>query len=417
MSAPATALPPSLGEDVLARADALARHSDSTDGLTVAYLTPAHRAVARELQAWMREAGFDEVFEDAVGNVVGRYHAVTRGAKTFMVGSHFDTVRHGGRYDGRLGILVPIAVVQALARSGRRLPVQIEVVGFAEEEGLRFHGNFLGSSALAGSFDPGELAATDEAGRSLRAVMVEAGLDPDGIPALARDPASLAGYAELHIEQGPVLLDRGLALGVVSSIAGSVRMRVDIRGLAGHAGTTPMGLRRDAAAAAAEIVLLIERRCSAAPTLVGTVGTLEVPDGSGNVIPGRCRFSVDIRAADDATRDAAVADVMAGMREICARRGVELACEEHARVCAVPCDPALMRRWSEAVEACGLAPFVLPSGAGHDAMRIARITPVGMLFVRCGHGGISHNALETVAAEDVALAARALTVFLERTAG
>lgn len=410
------ALPSGLGAEVLARAERLARHSDSPDGLTVAYLTAAHRAVSRELQAWMREAGFDEVFEDGVGNVVGRYRAATPRAKTLMTGSHFDTVRHGGRYDGRLGILVPIAVVHALARSGRRLPVQIEVVGFAEEEGLRFHSNFLGSSTLAGSFDPRELEAADAQGVTLRAAMEAAGLDPRGIPALARDPASLAGYVEIHIEQGPVLLDRGLALGVVSSIAGSVRMRVEVQGLAGHAGTTPMGLRHDAAAAAAEVVLLIERRCGVAPGLVGTVGMLEVPDGSGNVIPGRCRFSVDIRAADDAMRDAAVADVMAGMRAIFERRGVSFTCEEHARVSAVPCDPALMRRWSEAVQACGLAPFELPSGAGHDAMRMARITPVGMLFVRCGHGGISHNALETVEAQDVALAARALAAFLERAA-
>lgn len=399
----------SFGAEIMAMADRLASWSDAAPGLTCAYLTPAHRATAAQLREWMQAAGMT-VHIDAVGNVVGRYPAADPMAKTLITGSHYDTVRNGGRYDGRLGILVPIVAVAALRQSGRRLPFHLEVIGFAEEEGVRFGSTFLGSSAIAGRFDPAALARRDAEGVSMAQAMREAGLDPRAIPALARRPETLLGYVEVHIEQGPVLLDEGLPLGVVTAIAGSSRHLVTIAGEAGHAGTVPMGLRRDAAAAAAELVLFVERRCAAAPTLVGTVGRLDVPDGAINVIPGRAELSLDIRAGDDATRDAAVADVLAEIERIAERRRVAIETVEVLRSPAVPCAARLQALFAGAIERAGLAVRRLPSGAGHDAVMFDGVTEVGMLFVRCGNGGVSHSPRETMTAEDADLAAQ---VFLD----
>lgn len=402
-----------IGQRVLQWAEQLAGHSDRSDGLTVAYLTRAHQTAAAELAGWMIEAGM-QVEIDALGNVVGRYLAADPRARTLLTGSHFDTVRNGGKYDGRLGILLPIAVVQRLNDSGIRLPFHFEVVAFAEEEGLRFRSSFLASSALAGAFDLGLLDAADEDGVRMRDALRAAGLPgtDDSIVALRRDPARLAGFIEVHIEQGPVLLERGLPLGVVSSIAGAVRMTATVAGQSSHAGTTPMTMRHDAVAAAAEMALAVESRCGQAPTLVGTVGLISVPDGAANVVPGRCDFSIDIRAGDDATRDQAVADVLTVCSAIARRRGVALSMERTMAVPCVPCTPRLMELLGASIERIGLPQFRLPSGAGHDAMMIARVTEICMLFVRCGNGGISHNPLETVTAEDVDLAALALLDFL-----
>lgn len=414
------------GERILRWADALARHSDHPEHLTCAYMTPAHRAVAGLLETWMREAGFDEVRHDAVGNVIGRYRAAPgqQPVRLVSTGSHYDTVRNGGRYDGRLGILLPIAIVADLHAQGRRLPFDFEVVGFAEEEGLRFGSTFLGSSAYVGRFDPSTLDRTDAQGITMREALRAAGFDPalldepPGSRGDASGAARLAHYFEVHIEQGPVLLQRGLAVGVVSAIAGGVRRLLTLEGQAGHAGTTPMDMRRDAACAAAEIVLAVERRCARGDGLVGTVGKLEVPDGSVNVIPGCCRLSLDVRAPDDATRDAALADLEAEIGAICSRRGVRHAMEEIMRVPATPCAGAQRSLWSAAIAAHGVPVHELPSGAGHDAMMVAKAAPVSMLFVRCGNGGISHNPLETVTEQDVQLAAQVTETFLlglERT--
>lgn len=412
MNAPLPAAAP-LGGRILAMAEALARHSDQPDGLTVAYLTPAHRAAAADLLEWMRAAGMD-AHVDALGNVVGRYAAADPDAPTVMTGSHFDTVRDGGRYDGRLGILLPIAVVARLAARGERLPFHFEVVGFAEEEGLRFRSSFLASSAFVGRFDYALLDRTDEDGITLRDALRAAGLPGtrESIAALERPAGAIASFVEVHIEQGPVLLEHGLPLGIVTSIAGSVRLSATVTGTASHAGTTPMPMRRDAAAAAAEMVLAVERRCSAAPTLVGTVGKLGVPNGATNVVPGRCDFTIDIRAEDDATRDAAVADVLAECAAIAQRRGVGWRVEETMRVACAPCCPQTMAALEAAVQRAGVTPFRLPSGAGHDAMMIGRAARIGMLFVRCGNGGISHNPLETMTEADAELAAQVFLDFL-----
>ncbi len=404
------------GPQVMAWAEELGAISDSEDGLTCAYMTPAHRRTAAQLRDWMIEAGM-EAHIDAVGNVVGRYAAAQPDAKTLLTGSHYDTVRNGGKYDGRLGILLPVALVRHLRERGERLPFHLEVIGFAEEEGVRFRSTFLGSSALTGRFDPALLDARDGDGVSMHDALTGAGHDPAAINAIARDPASLLGFVEVHIEQGPVLLERGLPVGVVMAIAGSSRYLVELTGVASHAGTTPMGMRRDAAAAAAEIVLLVEARCSGRGSLVGTVGQLEVPSGSVNVIPGACRLSLDIRAASDEERLAAVDDILAGISAICARRGIEEKLRKLLEADAAPCAPRLMDGLGAAIEAAGLPRFDLLSGAGHDAMEMASMLDVAMLFTRCGNGGISHNPLETMTADDAEVAGEVLLGFFRGFGG
>jgi allantoate deiminase/N-carbamoyl-L-amino-acid hydrolase len=398
------------GPAIMEWAEEIGAISDDEQGLTCAYMTPGHQRTAARIAEWMVDAGMD-VHIDAVGNVVGRYAAADPAAKTMMTGSHYDTVRNGGKYDGRLGILLPIAIVRGLHARGERLPCHLEVIGFAEEEGVRFRSTFLGSNAITGRFDMPLLERQDADGVTMRAALQQAGHDPAQIPAIARDPVSLLGYVEVHIEQGPVLLERGLALGVVTAIAGSSRYLVELTGLASHAGTTPMAMRRDAAAAAAEIVLLVEQRCSGRGTLVGTVGQLAVPDGSVNVVPGRCRLSLDIRSATDEERIAAVKDVMDGIEAICARRGIEFSVELLVEAAAAPCAPRLMDQLGVAVQRAGLPRFDLLSGAGHDAMAMAAMTDVAMLFTRCGNGGISHNPLETMTADDAEIAAQVLLDF------
>jgi len=409
----ADAVTESAGPRIMAMHEHLARFSDDDSALTCTYLRPAHRATAAAIRDLMLSANLETEI-DAVGNVVGRWRCGKAGAKTLITGSHYDTVINGGKYDGRLGIVLPIACAAHLRRQDATLPFDLEIVAFAEEEGVRFKSTFLGSSALAGNFDMQVLDHADADGISMRAAMREAGHDPAAIPTIARDPRTLAGYVEVHIEQGPVLLEAGRPLGVVTSIAGSVRMLMTITGLAGHSGTVPMTLRRDAAAAAAEIVLLVEKRCSTSPGLVGTVGRLEVPGGAINVIPGRCELSIDIRAGSDALRDGAVADVLAEIERITARRNVAIDVRRVLDAACAPCDAAMQRQIAAAISRTTreAAPLHLPSGAGHDAMKMATITPVGMLFVRCGNGGISHHPDESLSADDAAVAARAFTDFL-----
>ena len=413
---------PVQGRRVWDWAEALAMHSDpgfaENGQLTVTYLTPAHQAVARRLQGWMQDCGFDEVGLDAVGNVVGLYHGQDRAARRLMTGSHYDTVRNGGKYDGRLGILVPMAVVRELAAAGRRLPFGIEVIGFAEEEGQRYKATFLGSGALVGAFDPAWLEQADADGVSMRDAMRAAGLPAElgAIGALRRDASRYLGFVEVHIEQGPVLNELDLPLGVVTSINGSKRFLGEVVGVASHAGTTPMDRRRDAAAAVAELVLFVEKRAAAVPDVVGTVGMLEVPAGSINVVPGRCRFSLDLRATTDAARDALAQDVTSELERICQRRGLAWTLEPTLTAAAAPSAPAWQARWERAVQALGLPVHRMPSGAGHDAMKLHEVMPQAMLFVRGGNSGISHNPLETITADDAELCVAAFGQLLEQLA-
>jgi allantoate deiminase/N-carbamoyl-L-amino-acid hydrolase len=402
---------PEFGNAVIAWAELLGGWSDDPHNLTCAYLTAAHRKTATQIAHWMHAAGM-QVEIDAVGNVVGRYLSDDPAARTLMTGSHYDTVRDAGKYDGREGVLLPIAIVDYLNRRGERLPYHLEVVAFSEEEGVRFKSTFLGSSAIAGRFDMALLDRTDADGVTMRVALEAAGHDPRKIPSIARKSEDLLGYVEVHIEQGPVLLQQGLPAGIVTSIAGSCRYLVELSGSAGHSGTTPMAMRRDAAAAAAEIVLAVERRCSHVQGLVGTVGQLQVPNGSVNVIPGACQLSLDIRAADDATRDPAVTDVLAELDAICARRLIAAKIERIMAAPAVPCAPWLMQQLTASAARQGLPVLELPSGAGHDAMMLSEITDVAMLFTRCGNGGISHHPLETMTADDAEVSARILLDFL-----
>ena len=407
---------PLIGGDVWDWHERLAQHSDpgyaEKGQLTVTYLTEAHRACAQTISQWMRECGFDEVEVDAVGNVVGRYHAATPQARTLLTGSHYDTVRNGGKYDGRLGIFVPMACVRELHRAGRRLPFGIELVAFAEEEGQRYKATFLGSGALIGDFQPEWLEQKDDNGVTMREAMQQAGLCVDDIPRLRRDPAHYLGFVEVHIEQGPVLCELDLPLGVVSSINGSVRYVGEMVGMASHAGTTPMDRRRDAAAGVAELALYVEQRAARDGDSVGTIGLLNVPAGSINVVPGRCQFSLDLRAPTDAQRDALAQDVLQELLRIAQRRGLRCTLEETMRASAAPSAPQLQQRWERAVATLGLPVHCMPSGAGHDAMKLHEILPQAMLFVRGENGGISHNPLESTTHNDMQLAVEAFNHLL-----
>jgi len=411
---------PVLGNDVWDWQERLAQHSDpgfaEIGQLTVTYLTEAHRACAQRISYWMNDCGFDEVRIDAVGNVVGRYHGNTANARALLTGSHYDTVRNGGKYDGRLGIFVPMACVRELHRRKQRLPFAIEVVGFAEEEGQRYQATFLGSGALIGDFDLAWLDQQDADGITMREAMEHVGLCIADIPKLKRDPARYLGFIEVHIEQGPVLNELGLPLGVVTSINGSVRYLCELTGMASHAGTTPMNRRRDAAAGVAELLLYVERRAAQDGDSVATIGQLAVPNGSINVVPGRCTFSLDMRAPTNAQRDALAHDILAELTAIAQRRGLRASTTLTMAAAAAPSHPDWQARWAHAVQSLGLPVHTMPSGAGHDAMKLHEIMPQAMLFVRGLNGGISHNPLESSTSDDMQLAVEAFSDVLNQLA-
>ena len=401
-----------LGQEIMARLDRLAEFTEDEGQLTRTYLTPVQRAAGEEIIGWMAEAGMSAGFDPA-GNVVGRYEGTEPGLPALMTGSHFDTVRNAGRYDGMLGVVAPISVVKALNEQGRRLPFAIEVVGFADEEGVRFQSTLLGSRAIAGTFDTALLDKQDRDGITMAQAMTSYGLDPAKIGDAARRPDEVLAFVEVHIEQGPVLESEGLAAGIVTGIAGANRFNVRMTGLAGHAGTVPMGLRRDAAAAAAEAVLYVETRCQGIESLVGTVGVLAVPNGATNVIPGEAELSLDIRAGEDEVRRAAVADILAEIEAIAQRRNIRLEIEQTHDAPSAGCASWLMSQFADALAAEGLPPRQLASGAGHDSMAFTELTDMAMLFVRCGNGGISHHPDETMTAEDADISARILMRFIE----
>jgi beta-ureidopropionase / N-carbamoyl-L-amino-acid hydrolase len=399
------------GDAIIAMAEDLASMSEDSDALTCSYLTPTHRATAARIRDFMMAAGL-VTHIDAVGNVVGVLAGGPHG-KRVLTGSHYDTVINAGKYDGRLGIVLPIVVAASLRRTGTKLPYPLEIIAFAEEEGVRFKSTFFGSRAVAGRFDLRDLDSVDAGGSTLSGALAAAGHDVAAIPAIARDPSQVSCFVEIHIEQGPVLLEAALPVGVVTDIAGSIRSALTVEGLAGHAGTVPMTLRRDAAAAAAEMVLAVESRCREQPGLVGTVGKLDVPDGAVNVIPGRCEFTIDIRSASDARRDAAAADISAAITDIAARRQVKVTQRRLLQAASVPCSETLQDAWAASIERITGRPALrLPSGAGHDTMMMASLTEVGMLFVRCGNGGISHHPDEALSAADADIAARVFQDFL-----
>lgn len=402
----------SLGEEIVARVDALAAISETPEHLARIFLTEEHHKAADLILSWMREAGMSAHL-DAIGNVCGRYEGERPDLPCLMVGSHYDTVRDAGKWDGPLGVITAIACVANLNRRGKRLPFAVEVVGFADEEGVRFASTLLGSRAVAGTFDESVLNTCDRAGTSMRDALTEFGLDPDHIGKAARARRELLGYVELHIEQGPVLEEKGLPVGVVTAIAGATRLVANLTGVAGHAGTVPMALRRDALAGAAECIVAIEDFCKADTAgLVGTVGCISAMPGATNVIPGKVSFTMDIRSQSDAHRERAVAGILQRIEAIAKRRELTLQVDVTHENRSVPCAPWLTSQIADAVTAEGFPVFELPSGAGHDGMAMVDIADIGMIFVRC-RGGISHNPAEHVELADAETGARVLLRFIE----
>jgi allantoate deiminase len=402
-----------LAATVLQRCDALAAFSEEDGRLTRRFATPALRAAGDAVAGWMRAAGM-AVRRDAIGNVVGRLEG--SGPRTLLMGSHLDSVRDAGRYDGPLGILVAIACAERLRDDGATLPFALEVYAFADEEGARYGTAYLGSGVVAGRFDPAVLDRRDADGIAMTEAIAGFGGDVAALATARRDPEGLLGYLEVHIEQGPVLEAQDAAVGVVDAINGQTRAAVTFAGAAGHAGTVPMALRRDALPAAAEWILAVETLARETAGLVATVGEARVEPGAGNVIPGRVALSLDVRHADDAARDAAVGALRERAEAIATARELALHWEVVQATAAVACSPALGDALATAARACGHRALRLTSGADHDAAVMAALAPVAMLFVRCA-GGISHNPAESVTHADVAAAIEVIGRFLDAGLG
>jgi allantoate deiminase len=401
-----------LGDEIVSRINQLGAISETGDNLTRIFLSPEHRSAADLILSWMKDAGM-AAHLDAIGNVCGRYEGERAGLPCLMLGSHYDTVRDAGKWDGPLGVITAIACVADLNRRGVRLPFAVEIVGFADEEGVRFASTLLGSRAVAGTFDESVLNTRDRDGVSMREALAQFGLDPDRIGAAARVRRELHAYVELHIEQGPVLEQQNIPVGVVTAIAGATRLAANLSGMAGHAGTVPMALRRDALAGAAECIVAVEQFCrDDGSGLVGTVGAITALPGATNVIPGKVSFTLDIRAPTDTHRKGAVAEIVRQIEAIAKRRELSLQIDVTHENRTVPCAPWLKAQMAEAVAAEGFGAFELPSGAGHDGMAMIDIADVAMLFVRC-RGGISHNPAEHVEPADADAGARVLLRLIE----
>jgi len=397
--------------------DELGRVTDEPGRLTRTFLSSAMERANLVVGGWMRDAGLT-VREDDTGNLVGRLEPQAPGLKprTLLLGSHLDTVRNAGRFDGALGVLLPIVALGELKRRGVTLSFAVEVVGFSEEEAVRFTGAYIGSKAYTGRLKAADLKLTDARGQTLRAVIEAHAGRPYVPPKPAHRAADMLGYVEVHIEQGPVLEDRELAVGVVSAIASQTRGRLTFRGKAGHAGTTPMNLRRDALAGAAEFVLFAEKFAGTRAPLVATVGTINVPSGAANVIPGQTVLTLDVRHPDDAKCRRAVAQLTAEAQRLGRRRGLEVTWQPTMQHQATPCSPKLTGLLEQSVKSVQGKSLSLVSGAGHDGVVMATQTPIAMLFVRC-RDGLSHHPDEYASPKDLAVALRVTVDFLRRLAG
>ncbi len=398
-------------QTVMRRIEALARISDEPGRLTRTFCSPAMRKANKLVGSWMRQAGM-KVRQDAIGNLIGHYPARDqKSSQLFLLGSHLDTVRDAGKFDGPLGVLIAIACVQRLFEKKTRLPFAIEIIGFSDEEGVRYQSAYLGSKVLAGTFSRKALTRTDANGVTMAQAIRSFGGNPDGLAAARLDPKRLLGYAEVHIEQGPVLEQKRLSVGVVTAIAGQTRLQLTFTGRAGHAGTTPMHLRRDALCAAAEFVLAAESLAKNRTGLVATVGEITALPGASNVIPGHVRLSLDVRHPKDAVRQAAVAELKKRATAIAAKRNVGLDWQPVHQTRAVTCDRHLSSLLSKAVKHRQRKLVLLHSGAGHDAAAMADTTPVTMLFVRCKNG-ISHHPDESASVKDVRIAISVMNDFI-----
>jgi allantoate deiminase len=396
---------------MMRRLDELGAISDQRDSLTRLYLSPAHARAIALVRTWMQEAGLT-VTVDAAGTVCGLLQGADPRAPRLLLGSHIDTVRGAGKYDGCLGVAGAIAALELLRAQAIRLPYPVEVLAFGDEEGVRFPVALTGSRCIAGGLDPAALGVRDADGTSLAQALRVFGLDPVSLPSLARRPADTFGYLELHIEQGPVLEAENLPLGVVTSIAAAARFALDIEGHAGHAGTVPMHLRHDAFAAGADFAVAARRIATAAEGAVATIGRATVPDGAVNVIPARFTFTLDVRAPDDITLAAVIDQILDAGAGIESAHGVRIDHRRTHHAPATACAPWLQQALAGALSRAGHRVKYLPSGAGHDGMAIAPLCPIGMLFVRC-RGGISHHPDEHVTLEDAQMAIEILADTLQ----
>jgi allantoate deiminase len=399
-------------QKILRRIDELAQISEETTHLTRTYGSPAMRRANDVVADWMRAAGL-QTSMDAIGNLIGRRPDTKPGRKTLILGSHLDTVRNAGKFDGPLGVILAIACIEELRRLNNPLPFEISVIGFADEEGVRYQTTYLGSRAVAGTFDPKDLDRTDTAGISLREAIRTFGGDPEKLASARRPAQNIIGYVEAHIEQGPVLEKNNLSVGIVTSISGQSRLRVAFIGKAGHAGTTPMYLRTDALCAAAEFILAVEAHAGKTSGLVATVGTIQAAPGASNVIPGAATLTLDVRNQNDATRRAAVASLHKIARQITAHRGIKVQWQLVQQTASVHCDPVLSKLLASAVKKYQPHNLSLPSGAGHDAAVMASLAPAAMLFIRCKKG-ISHHPAEAVKPNDVRVALDVMTNFIQQ---
>jgi allantoate deiminase len=399
----------------IGRCRELAAVSEEPGRLTRRFATPAMARANALVGGWMAEAGM-EVRVDAAGNLVGHLPGSDAGAGTLLLGSHLDTVRDAGAFDGPLGVLAAIACVERLRTQDEPLPFSVDVLGFSDEEGLRFGAPYLGSRAVVGAFDAELLALVDDDGVSVRDALRAFGGAPDALGSASRRDDRLVGYCEVHIEQGPVLEQRDLPVGVVEAIAGATRVELEFTGQSGHAGTVPMAARHDAACAAAEWVVAVEAVARRAPGLVATVGRLEALPGAANVVPGAAIASLDVRHADDALRATAVEGLRAEAQRAASARGVQVQWRARMDAPAAAADRALTELLAEAVADRGLPVVRMVSGAGHDGVVLSAATGVAMLFVRCA-GGVSHHPDESVDEADVAVALDVLHAFIMKLAG
>jgi len=395
---------------VMERIEALGRISDEPDRLSRPFGSPAMRRANDLLQSWMLQAGMS-VRTDALGNLIGHFPGPRADSKILLLGSHLDTVPNAGKFDGPLGILMAIACVEKIRQAKRALPFAVEIVAFADEEGARFQSAYLGSRALTGQLDEKDLALADANGVTMAEAIRQFGGNPAGLKSCRIAGENLLGYVEVHIEQGPVLEQKNLAVGAVTAIAGQTRAKITFEGRPGHAGTTPMDLRRDALCGAAEFILAVEKYARLHPGLVATVGQISADPNVGNVIPGSCRLTLDLRHQDDAIRAQGLDDLMVIIAGIEHWRGLKAEGRMVQETASVPCSTELSALLRDAARQHEPGVIDLPSGAGHDAAVMAKITPVAMLFVRCA-GGVSHHPDEAVRGEDVRVALDVLTDFV-----
>lgn len=403
-----------LGKTLIDRLDEAAQYSEPGPGVTRLFCSQAHRQVLPLISRWMEHAGLTPQL-DAAGNLVGRCPKAQTGEKTLIMGSHQDSVIEGGKYDGMLGVALPLLALEALKREGITLPYGVEVVAFGDEEGVRFPTTLVGSKALAGSVTPDQLEAQDSEGISLQDALIAFGCSPDDIPAIARDPAKTLGFLEVHIEQGPILEQRDHAVGIVTALTGIERHQVTLSGKAGHAGTTPMDMRHDALVGAAEMVLAVDRVLQNTDELVGVVGRLNVHPNAVNVIPAQVTFTVELRSPESATRQYGREAIKAAMEAVAKRRGLALNIENTYSADAVSCADWMMTSLEHACIQAGQPAERLFSGAGHDGLAMRSLTDIGMLFVRC-KDGLSHHPDEAITAEDGEAATRVIMAFLRQLA-